>query len=288
MSGISAAAACLPIAVLPPESVRRQRRDLSGHELLFFLLSTRSPRHGPVLDVHQCLPTRQPGAGAPATPLAATEGCRLNATALPILVGLLALAAVTSPAAAQVSGRRSPDLAEVTRLIIDGMNDFRHGEGRGPTAPDAKLSAAARDFASFMARIGRYGHEADGKTPAQRAQDHGYAYCVILENIASLYSSDGFGTEELAGRVMQGWKQSQEHRKSMLDAEVTDIGVAIAQSEKSRTYYAVQLVGRPLSKRIEFRVSNASPVTVDYDLNGKGTRCLRTRRAHTRNAVPRV
>jgi uncharacterized protein YkwD len=188
---------------------------------------------------------------------------------LPILVGLLALAAVTSPAAAQVSGRRSPDLAEVTRLIIDGMNDFRHGEGRGPTAPDAKLSAAARDFASFMARTDRYGHEADGKTPAQRAQDHGYAYCVILENIASLYSSDGFGTEDLAGRVMQGWKQSQEHRKSMLDAEVTDIGVAIAQSERSRTYYAVQLIGRPLSKRIEFRVSNASPVTVDYDLNGK-------------------
>jgi hypothetical protein len=69
--------------------------------------------------------------------------------------------------------------------------------------------------------------------------------------------------------MMQGWKQSQEHRKNMLDAEVTDIGVAIAQSEKSRTYYAVQLIGRPLSKRIEFRVANASPVTVDYDLNGK-------------------
>ena len=39
-----------------------------------------------------------------------------------------------------------------------------------PTAPDAKLSAAARDFTSFMERTGRYGHEGDGKTPAQRAR----------------------------------------------------------------------------------------------------------------------
>ncbi len=195
-------------------------------------------------------------------------GRRLKPRALPILAGLLALAAIVPPAAAQ-SSRRSPDPAEVTRLIVDGTNDFRGGEGRGPTAPEANLSAAARDFAIFMARTDRYGHEADGKTPAQRAQDHGYAYCLVLENIAVLYSSEGFGTRELAGRVIQGWKQSPGHRKNLLDAEVTDIGVAIVQSEKSRTYYAVQLFGRPFSKRIEFRVANASPVAVEYELNGK-------------------
>jgi uncharacterized protein YkwD len=188
---------------------------------------------------------------------------------LPILAGLLALAVMVSPAAAQVAARRSPDLAEVTRLIVDRTNDFRRGEGRGPTAPDAKLGDAARDFASFIARTDRYGHEADGKTPAQRAQEHGYGYCLVLENIASLYSSEGFGTDELADRVMQGWRQSPGHRKNLLDAEVTDIGVAIAQSEKSRTYYAVQLFGRPHSRRIEFRVANASPVSVDYELNGR-------------------
>jgi len=195
-------------------------------------------------------------------------GRRLKPRALPILAGLLALAAIVPPAAAQ-SSRRSPDPAEVTRLIVDDTNDFRGGEGRGPTAPEANLSAAARDFAIFMARTDRYGHEADGKTPAQRAQDHGYAYCLVLENIAVLYSSEGFGTRELAGRVIQGWKQSPGHRKNLLDAEVTDIGVAIVQSEKSRTYYAVQLFGRPFSKRIEFRVANASPVAVEYELNGK-------------------
>ena len=176
---------------------------------------------------------------------------------------------IVSPAVAQIGARRSPDLAEVARLIIERTNDSRRGDGQGPTGPDAKLSAVARDFARFMARTDRYGHEADGKTPAQRAQEHGYGYCLVLENIGSLHSSEGFGTEELADRVMQGWKQSPGHRKNLLDPEVTDIGVAIAQSEKSRTYYAVQLFGRPLSKQIEFRVANASPVAVDYELNGK-------------------
>lgn len=187
---------------------------------------------------------------------------------MPILAGLLALGAVASPGAPQVAARRSPALADVARLITEGTNDFRRSEGRGPTEPDAKLSAAARDFTSFMARTGRYGHEGDGKTPAQRAREHGYDYCLVLENIASLYSSEGFGTEELADHVMKGWKRSPGHRANMLDAEVTDIGVAIAQSETSRTYYAVQLFGRPHSKRIEFRVANSSPVAVDYDLNG--------------------
>jgi hypothetical protein len=120
-----------------------------------------------------------------------------------------------------------------------------------------------------MARTNRFGHEADGKTPAQRAQEHGYAYCIVLENIATLYSSWGFGTQELAERVVRGWKQSPGHRENMLDAGVTDIGVAIAQSEKSRTYYAVQLFGRPHSKRVEFSIANASPVAVPYELNGR-------------------
>ena len=92
----------------------------------------------------------------------------------------------------------------------------------------------------------------------------------MLENIASLYSSSGFGAQELASKVTQGWWQSGGHRRNMLDAEVTDIGVAIAQSGRTGTYYAVQLFGRPYSTRIEFRVANASPAPIEYDLNGKG------------------
>jgi hypothetical protein len=101
-------------------------------------------------------------------------------------------------------------------------------------------------------------------------QEQGYSYCIVLENIASLYSSSGFGAQELANKVTQGWWHSEGHRRNMLDAEVTDIGVAIARSWKTGTYYAVQVFGRPHSTRIEFRVANASPAPIEYDLNGKG------------------
>lgn len=184
------------------------------------------------------------------------------------LAALLALIAFLPPAAAQTAARRSPDLAEVTRLIVDRTNDFRRSEGEATIDPDVKLGAAARGFAAFLARTDRFGHEADGRTPARRAQEQGYRYCLVLENIASVYGSEGFSAQELADRVMRGWKQSSGHRKNMLDPEIMDIGVAVARSEASQTYYAVQLFGRPHSKRIEFRIANSSPTAVEYELDG--------------------
>ena len=195
---------------------------------------------------------------------------RLRRAGLPILATLLALAAIVSPAAPQGRARGSPDLGEVARLVVDRTNDLRRSEGREPVESASRLDAAARSFAAYMARSDRYGHEADGRTAAERVQEQGYTYCIVLENIASLYSSSGFGTQELANKVTQGWWQSEGHHRNMLDAEVTDIGVAIAQSGKTGTFYAVQLFGRPYSTRIEFRVANASPATIEYGLNGKG------------------
>jgi uncharacterized protein YkwD len=184
-----------------------------------------------------------------------------------LLLGLLVHAAV-APAAAQSTGS-SPDLAEAARRIVIQSTDFRRAEGAGTTQPNAQLTAAARSFASFMARTDRYGHEADGKQPAARAEEHGYRYCIVLENIASLYHSGGFTTQDLAERTLHGWKQSPGHRKNLLDPEVTDIGVAIAQSAASGKHYAVQMLGRPQSKRIEFRIANASPAVIEYELDGQ-------------------
>jgi len=190
-------------------------------------------------------------------------------TAPSMLVWLISQAIFIAPVAAQSSARQTPDLTEAARLIVHLSNEFRRAEGAGATHPDAQLTAAARSFASFMARTDRYGHEADGKQPAARAEEHGYRYCIVLENIASLYHSQGFGTQELAERTLQGWKLSPGHRKNLLDREVTDVGVAVAQSAASGKYYAVQMFGRPHSKRIEFRIANASPAAIDYELDDK-------------------
>jgi uncharacterized protein YkwD len=181
-----------------------------------------------------------------------------------------------------VKPESSPDLAEAAADIVKRTNDFRRDQDRETLDVNPKLEETARYFADFMARTDRYGHRADGKSPAERASHHGYDFCMISENIAYQFSSAGFATEELVKTAVEGWKQSPGHRKNMLDPAVTEIGVALAYGEQSGNYYAVQMFGRPQSMTIEFKVANNADVTVDYRIGDQTfplpPRAIRTHR----------
>jgi len=98
----------------------------------------------------------------------------------------------------------------------------------------------------------------------------GYDYCIVSENIGYQYSSAGFTTEELATRLVQGWRDSVGHRRNLLDPNVTETGVAVARSEQTGHYYAVQLFARPKSLATAFRISNESDATLEYETGGRG------------------
>ena len=98
---------------------------------------------------------------------------------------LLPRAASAQAAETRTAGDQSPDLADVVEHLISRTHAFRHQEGRPPVAPNPQLTAAAQDFAAFMARTGQFSHTADGQTPDARAKAHGYDPCLIAENIAS-------------------------------------------------------------------------------------------------------
>jgi uncharacterized protein YkwD len=159
---------------------------------------------------------------------------------------------------------KSPDLSRAAEQVIDLTNQFRRAEGRGAVTANAKLTAAARDFAAFMARTGKYGHDADGRDPAARVKQQGYDYCLVAENIAYAFRTTGFTTDELAKQFVEGWKDSPPHRKNMLDPDMTETGVGIARSADTGNYYAVQLFGRPQSLRIEFRIANRAGALIRY------------------------
>ena len=187
---------------------------------------------------------------------------------------LLAAALLSAPAAAQDEKAARPagdtaDVSKVAALIVEQTNEFRKAEKREPLKTNAELTKAAEYFAQFMAETGKYGHEADGLTPAQRAKKYGYDYCLVLENIAYQYSSAGFTTQALADAFMKGWKESPGHRKNMLDPDVTETGVAVARSEKTGYYYAVQMFGRPKSQAIKFQIANQADKTVEYTLGSE-------------------
>lgn len=177
----------------------------------------------------------------------------------------------------------SPDLKKVAELIVQKTNEFRKKEGRQPVKVNAKLDAAAQYFAGYMARTTEYGHTADGKRPSQRAKDRGYDYCIVAENIAYVYDSRGFATEQLAEKLFEGWKHSPEHRKNMLDPDVTETAVAVAHSDENGYYYADQMFGRPKSLAIRFEIENKSGDAVSYSIGEKSfdlpPRVIRT---HTR------
>ena len=166
------------------------------------------------------------------------------------------------------------------RIVFEATNDFRREQGLESVKSNPALAKAAQEFADYMARTDRYAHNADGRQPADRARSKGYDYCLVSENIAFQFSSAGFRTAELASGFVNGWKKSPGHRKNMLEPAATDAAVAMAHSDKSGRYYAVQMFGRPKSERIEFRISNGTQQNVKYQLGDKA-HSLRPREART-------
>jgi uncharacterized protein YkwD len=99
----------------------------------------------------------------------------------------------------------------------------------GPAPPvqlDAQLSRAAQVQADEMARFTFLAHEGrDGSTPAVRVTRTGYAWRVVGENVAA--------GPESAEEAMQGWEDSPDHCRNLMDPEFTAMGIAFAVNQKS-------------------------------------------------------
>jgi uncharacterized protein YkwD len=185
-----------------------------------------------------------------------------------VIFGLIC--AAQSASAQSISPEiKTPNIQRVERLVLDQVNAFRKEHDLPALKLNEELNEAARNFAAFMASHDKYGHEADGREPADRMEAHGYAYCIAAENIAYDYSSIGFDTRELAKSLVEGWENSPPHRRNMLDPDLDETGIGIAYSRKSEKYYAVQDFGRPRSKEIRFEITNESPITVSYRIDQK-------------------
>lgn len=187
--------------------------------------------------------------------------------ALALSAAALALAGCAASSAAE----KRPDLPQVESLVVEGTNAFRRELGLAPVKGNTLLEETARYFAQYMARTGKFDHDADGSTPMARAKAHGYDYCVVAENIARQYSSRGFTTAELGRDFVQSWKDSPGHRRNLADPAVTEIGVAIAHRSYQglQDYYAVQLFGRPASDAVRFSVRNETSAAVRYRVGDK-------------------
>lgn len=167
------------------------------------------------------------------------------------------------------AGQSDGQFASVRQSILEQVNQFRESEERAAVKVDETLQQTAAKFAEFMARTGKYGHRADGRTPAERAAAEGYEYCIILENIA--YRTGRLEAIELGKHFFEGWQNSPEHRRNMLHADVTQMGVGLAKTADGETVYAVQMFGRPESEQVKISITNRSDAEVKLTVESESS-----------------
>ena len=114
----------------------------------------------------------------------------LSIATMAIASGQDAQPALTADGNAGADVQSTSRIAVVQRAIVDRTNEFRKSNQLDAVQRDEHLMQAAKDFAEFMARTGKYGHRANDMTPAQRAEAAGYDFCVIRENIAPAHALD--------------------------------------------------------------------------------------------------
>ena len=184
-----------------------------------------------------------------------------------------------------------PNLDAVESMLVYGTNEFRAGEGLVRLERNAKLDNAARRFAEHLANGGQFAHDSGGTTPELRVFQAGYTACVVFENIARHYNSAGFSTNDLAREMVQGFKNSPNHRRNMLEPDATETGVAIVHRTRNgvEDFYGVQLLARNESSTVIFRILNRNASQVSYRVNGKAF-VLRTNyaREHSRCTKPEL
>lgn len=127
--------------------------------------------------------------------------------------------------------------------LLRQANRAREGQGalRLDPALSLSLSLAAQKKAEDMAERGYFAHtDADGRTPWQWAEEEGYAYAGLGENLAV-----NFDTAE---EVIREWLASPSHRANLLNGRYTETGIGIAVGEYAGSHdavYVVEFYGQP-------------------------------------------
>jgi uncharacterized protein YkwD len=150
-------------------------------------------------------------------------------------VAALAALALCAPATAQADDCAGADVvpaadnvAVVGQATLCLLNQQRAANGVGPLVENAALSTASADYSQRMVAQGFFGHESpDGGTLVDRLTNVGYlgddAAWVVGENI-------GWGQASLATArsMVTAWMNSPGHRKNLLSADYTQVGLGLA------------------------------------------------------------
>ena len=161
-----------------------------------------------------------------------------------ISIAALSLVAACGAATGTISTSTSPSPVAVSLAAVDAtsgqsfanmLNNVRSVNSAGAVVYDARLGVAAQRHANDMlANPGIEHVGSDGSTIGTRANDAGYNYRNLAENIAR-----GYSDEEA---VLRGWINSPLHQANNINPIYEDFALAKAGSGSSQTW--VLMLGR--------------------------------------------
>jgi uncharacterized protein YkwD len=149
------------------------------------------------------------------------------------LVAALGLAAPLSLFAETRAPRRTERVLDarssIEEAVIAQMNRERAANGLQPLRVNLQLALAAEDRIHDLFARHYFNHVSpDGMQPFVWAQQRGYDYSVIGENLATGYPT--------ATSVVDGWMHSPAHRANVLGRDFDEVGVAVAAGSPVSEY----------------------------------------------------
>ncbi|MEU8068394.1 CAP domain-containing protein [Micromonospora sp. NPDC049151] len=114
-------------------------------------------------------------------------------------------------------------LSAELQQVVTIVNQERAKAGCKALTVNAKLNLAAQRHSQNQADHKKMDHTgSDGSQPWDRVKAAGYSYSMVGENVAWNYQTPA--------AVMEGWMNSEGHRKNILNCSYTQIGVGVARS----------------------------------------------------------
>ncbi len=155
-----------------------------------------------------------------------------TAMRLPLLAAAITLVAAPAFARDPAPAHAKAAKPAATSPAAQAVNAFRRENGLGPLSDDPALQRAAQKQADAMASAGVMSHDVAGGF-SSRMQAAGIKAGAAAENVA-------MGQRSLA-EVMEDWKNSSGHRRNLLMASATRLGVAQRVGADKRLYWAMVL-----------------------------------------------
>ncbi len=175
-------------------------------------------------------------------------GGKIHKCMVAMLFGMWAVVGCAEPkqsAALKSTPGAQPERAAVRQSVVALTNVQRSKTVKS----DRRLEKAAQKYADYLARTGKFDHDADGRNCGQRAIAAGFDARVVCENLYACEVPGGMTSDDLAAAAVEGWMKSPGHRNNLLDGRVSAIGIGMASDAATNKYIVVQMLGKPAASR---------------------------------------